>query len=469
MKTPSSKKLVWLFAVLLICFSITTVLARGGGGGGHSSGGHGGGGGGSHSSSSGGGYSGGYYGGGSGGGGSIDGSTIIFVIIIVVVILILVSKFGKRFAPAKQIQEEAIPFPEGLDATKVQSAFMGVQKAWQEKNLKDIRKWISDGVYQRYTAQFAMMNKLDQVNILSNIRINSIKPTKTSVDGKYHTVDVGVSFTIDDKFVSNKYPQFNESYPSDSDVEYWTFIKRGDAKQDTNMYNNSNCPNCSSPFTTEMGEISRCVNCGTLTNTANYDWVLSEITQDEDYTTASGLERDANLHQLTQNDHYFSVQRLEDIASNVFMQIMQVMGGEKEQRLSRFADKDSIAQILSIRGDLGNFIFNRLYLNEVTMDDYNTDNGHLNLSFMVRANFQRVQAGQTIRLIDDEIMTRDFHLVLSKNLSALNTAAKETVYSYECPTCAAPYTDTTNDVCPYCGTGLADMDKSWVLTDFRNG
>src|SRR6202012_6309143 len=97
----------------------------------------------------------------------------------------------------------------------------------------------------------------------------------------------------DDSFVSRKYPQFNETYDSDTDVEYWTFIKRTDSANEKNLYDNNNCPNCGAPFEVKMGEISRCSNCNTLTNSAAYDWVLSEITQRQEYSGGAGPCRSA--------------------------------------------------------------------------------------------------------------------------------------------------------------------------------
>src|ERR1035441_8633816 len=98
---------------------------------------------------------------------------VIPVIIIVVVVLIVRSRMslgnttgGVPSAPPESTES----FPEGLDKLKVQSSFIEIQNAWMHKDLKIVRKWISDGVYQRYTAQFGMMNKLSQVNKLSRIR-----------------------------------------------------------------------------------------------------------------------------------------------------------------------------------------------------------------------------------------------------------------------------------------------------------
>ncbi|HWB63035.1 MAG TPA: TIM44-like domain-containing protein [Chitinophagales bacterium] len=453
------------FSFVALYFSVYEVMARaGGGGGGHSSGG-------GHSYSShsyGGGSYGHSYGGGGSGGGPISFSSIIIIIIILVVISALRKKstgVGDGDTGVPNIAPQ--PYPDGLNGQKVTAAFYSIQEAWQRKDLVHVRKWISDGVYQRYTAQFAMMNKLGQVNKLSNIRINDIRVAKTGGDGDYQTADVAVSFTMDDEFVSEKYPQFNERFIGDSDTEYWTFIKKKNGVAGKNLYNNDNCPNCGAPLDIKMGEISRCSSCGTLTNNAEYDWVLSEITQTDDYTGDNRMEQDEKLHEIMKDDKLFSVQRMEDVASNVFMQVMEVLGGEKGQKLERFADKDTIATVLAEKKKLGDFVFDRLYLRDVTLMDFITANDCLNLVFDLTATYQRVRTGEKLQWIDTQQTDAHFKLVLAKKLSALKTPAKETVYSYECSSCGAPYTDTTHDTCEYCGATVVDLNSNWVLTQFR--
>lgn len=448
----------------LFLFYAVDIWARAGGGGGRSS---------SRSYGGGGGHS--------GGGGGGGGAFIIFflfehpIISLIIIAAVVIYYFFNKNKTGNVANKEsyvapstpAAAFPDGLTPEKVQTSFLKIQDAWQKKDLKDARKWISDGVYQRYTAQFAMMNKLSQVNKLSNINIRGIRLAKTNVDGSYQTADVAVSFSMDDSFISDKYPQFNESFQGDEDTEYWTFIKRTDAKEGKDLYSTDNCPNCGAPFDTKMGEISRCVGCGTLTNSGAYDWVLSEITQQDDYSPGNSLEKDATLHELTKNDSLFSVQRIEDVASNVFMQIMEVLTGDKNKKLARFADQDTAAKILHLKSG-GSFIFDRLYLNDVSLIDYDTNNDQLNLKFSLTATYQRVQpSGSTLRLMDSEMTTHPFSMVLSKNIKALRTPEKETVYSYECASCGAPYNDTTDDTCTYCGEPVIDLNKNWVLTDFQ--
>ncbi len=448
----------FLSAILLLASQ--TVLARAGGGGG---GGHSGGGGGGHSSG------GGYYGGGGSGGGSLNMSTVIIIIVVVIIYLYL-KKNGKLGGSSEAKEEmEAIPdqpFPEGLDKQKIQNSFLSIQDAWQKKDLKNVRKWVSDGVYQRFNAQFEMMNKLQQINKLTNIKIDGIKLANTAIDGHYHTADVAIGFTMDDEFLSEKYPSFNQKFKGESAMEYWTFIKRNDAKAGKNLYDNNNCPNCGAIFDVSMGEISRCSACGTLTNNASYDWVLSEITQEGDYYNTNFNKR-AELLELTKNDNLFSVQRIEDVASNVFMQTMEVLSGAPEKKLSRFADAETTQSILETKKSWGNFVFDRLYLNDVDLVNFNTENDKLNLDFLLKVTYQRVEADQNIKLIDSDMATKIYMITLSKNLKSLQTIEKETVFSYECANCGAPYTDTTNDVCQYCSAPLIDFNKNWVLTFFR--
>ncbi|MBS1647630.1 MAG: TIM44-like domain-containing protein [Bacteroidetes bacterium] len=440
-------------------FISTEVLARAGGGGGGGS-----------SSGGGGGWSGGgsydYDGGGSGG--SIDANPIHIVLIVIAVFAFYYLKNRGNFSSFFNNEQSNMPnkaMPEGLDTKKIQLSFMGIQDAWQKKELKSVRRWISDGVYQRFNAQFAMMNKLQQTNYLSNIKINAIKLANTQTDGKYQTADVAIFFTMDDEFISDKYKSFNQKYKGESAMEYWTFIKKSEAHTQKNLYDNNNCPNCGAPFDVDMGEISRCSSCGTLTNNASYDWVLSEITQENDYT--GNNENYEGLRELTQGDDLFSIQRIQDIASNVFMQTMEVLSGADNKKLSRFADEATTQHILQLKKQWGSFVFDRLYLNTVDIDNYQIDEERLHILFSMKATYQRVQAGEKLSLIDSEMVSERFYMVLSKNKNALQTTQKETVYSHECTSCGAPYTDTTNEVCPYCQAPVLDFNKNWVLTAFK--
>lgn len=450
-----ARKIILPAAAIALLYSYSA-MARVGGAGGHSR---------SHSSSDG-------YGGGGGIGIPLSPGMTVVIVIVVVLYLLFKNKLNLngsngQAAPIMQTAQN-IQFPEGLTPEKVSTSFMELQQAWQQQDLSKVRKWMSDGVYQRFTAQFAMMKKLTQQNRLSNIRIHNISVAALNSDGAYQTADVAISFSMDDEFISQQYPSLNESYEGDTDTEYWTFIKRTDSKPSgADMYNTDNCPNCGAPLENKMGEVSRCMSCKTLTNNAAYDWVLSEITQVDDYGGKNPLLSDSNLHELTKNDPLFSIQRVEDIASNVFMQIMEVFTGDNNKKLSRFADPVLAENLIQQKAAAGSFVFDRLYLNDVTLSGYNQDNGKLNLIFKLSATYQRVQLGNRLVPLDPVMGSHRFDMMLSKDLAALNQPQKEIAFSYECASCGAPYDDTTNDTCSYCDALVVDTARNWVLTGFR--
>ncbi len=466
-----NRQRISLLSALICCLPVLA-CARFGGAGGHGS--HS-----SHSSHSGGGFghSGIGYGSG-GGGGDISLGGIIVIIVLVVVGLYIWSKVKGSLAGSgmqdmmgdnnETSAYNATPFPEGLTKEKVLQAFMDLQTAWQRKDLKGVRRWISDGMYQRLAAQFKMMEALGQSNRLSGISMHDIRVDRVSSDGPYDTAEVALTFSMDDQFTSTKYPQFNEDYPADTDTEYWTFIRRKDAQPGKNLYDNAACPNCGAPFEQKMGEIARCASCGTLTNSAAYDWVLSEVTQDEDYSGGAGLPGDAGLRSLLAGDPLFAVQRAEDIASNVAMQILRVMTGDSNKRLDRFASRDVAMQIATQKSETPPFVFDRLYLNKMTLAGYDVSVDRIvHLYFDASATFRRVTLAGGIRFVDSDFAEHSFSMTLSRKAAPAGTttgAKSETVYSFECSSCGAPFTDTTEANCSYCDAPVVDMSRDWVLT-----
>ena len=454
----------------MFCLLISSILfARVGGAGGHSSSG------GSHSSSSHSSSNYHSYSSGSddysGSGGPSSGAYVILMISVFVVFVIVLAVKGKENSISNEIEPirepRKVPFPDGLDEQKVGRAFLAIQDAWQRKDLTQVRKWLSDGMYQRLTTQIKMMNVLDQRNILNNINIYSIVACGTGIDGQYQTVEVAISFSMDDNFSSDRYPQFNESYPADTATEYWTFIRRTDSRHYDNLYDNNNCPNCGALFEVKMGEISRCSNCNTLTNSAAYDWVLSEITQSGDYSGSAGLVVDPSLTYFMKDDPYFSAQRMEDVASNIFMQVMDVFTGKDSKRLSRFADEQTCYLILQEKKKMQPFVFDRLFLNQVTLNRYNIVEDRVILYFYLTATYRRASVVGNLQMLDNDFVTSAYTMELSRNkIVPGKVSGGETVYSYECSSCGAPYTDTTNDTCSYCDALVVDKKTNWVLTDF---
>ena len=346
---------------------------------------------------------------------------------------------------------------------KATIAFMEIQKAWEEKNLSRVRRFISDGVYQRFNTQFRIMNALGQVNHMQDIQIRKLFLDAVENDGDYHIIHVGVHFEMEDDFLCEKFPELNQAGHLEN-LEYWSFIKRSGAEK--NIYSSNNCPKCGANLPEDGGEVSKCAHCGTLTYLGDYDWVLSEISQGDDYINepkklGKNGKKTAKLREVIGRNS--SVQLLEDKASNAFMQLVTAMVEKKPELMRRFVTDEVYESLKEKMRTEPHYLFNRLYLNDVTLVDYFNDEGKDNLVFAMKRSAQRVGVeGEKLWLTDNTVVAENKVLILSRDAGAQEP--KGTLYSHSCPNCAAPVPDTTEIKCAYCGELLNSTKFEWIVS-----
>jgi predicted lipid-binding transport protein (Tim44 family) len=470
----------------LVVFKANDLWARAGGGGGGSRGG-------------GGRSSGGYGGGGIGYGNSYSsghssngsgGDTFFFVMIfLVVIILISVYAFKRSNAgsgagagagddllsndPGAGLQSGAeIPL-DGAQIYDIQSkakaAFFLIQESWSNKNLKRMRRFISDGVYQRFNAQFAMMNLLDQTNMISDVRVLGILPVKYTEQGAYECIDIEIQATASDQFVSHKYSEFKSPGGTESFIEYWSFIRRRDCQRDKDIFHRDECPKCSGPITEKLMETARCPYCGVYINSGEFDWVLSEITQQEDYVAHEmALESEdrlsASLQAVHKKDPHFAKQILEDRASNAFLQVIIGISKKSLEHVQRFSTPSYFEKAKQYLNEK-NIIYNRLYLNSVDLIAIEfVGEDLIQAQVQVTNSFQRVCIeNETVSFIDPEIVTHRSQVILQHQLSALGS--KGSIYGNACGVCGASQKDSLNATCEYCGSVLNDPKGDWIIQD----
>lgn len=439
-------------------------------------------------------------GGGGGGGGSHDDDGGIFVLIYYVLylipfpwnfvtlgILILVyylsRKKVKTFSGLNKIASfdnveqapAAIPaefmqrnpaFNEPAFHTKVKTAFMEIQAAWMKQDLSAVRKWISDGVWQRFNTQFITMQALGQKNLMDEIQIKKTIIADVQQDGAYDIIDVGIHFTMIDNFVTEGYPQLSTAGYLEN-VEYWTFIRKSGIPEN-DIFHSQNCPSCGAQLPKNMGEVGKCESCGVITTLGDYDWVLSEITQAADYVNDNQkLDKNGKLTRkiraAMQRDTGFSIQLLEDKASNAYMQIMSAQVTGKPERMRRFVGDELYGQVSSEIKSQPRFSFNRLFLNNVTLMDYYQDKGKDNMVIAFKRTSQKVDisTGQ-LRLVEYAPFTSNEIMVMSRDVNA--GIPKGSLYAHSCPNCAGPIADTADLKCQYCGEQLNSTKHEWIIS-----
>lgn len=393
-----------------------------------------------------------------------------------------------------KLEKEDPQFTRASFEERVRTAFVAIQKAWEAQDLKPVRKYISDGVYQRFNTQFEMMQLLAQTNVLANITVHTVWLPRVQADADFDTIDVGIRATISDRFICKSNPSLN-SGGTETFTEYWSFIRKRGVKTEHDLYSSNNCPACSAPLPDDLGERGQCPYCSALVNSGEYDWVLSEITQAEDfgaeYALRARLGASRTGYEVLQNFPDSPVQRVEDLASNAYMQIQSAIVRRKPEAMRRFTSSAFFEKAKSRIGSGDDrVVYNRLYLNHVMFlgqvyDEIGESGGGkggsrangqhgdasgdatdtIKVAIALRATYQRARvSGGTSRLLDSTILTRDEILIFQRRAAGTGTA-KGSLLMHQCASCGGPIKDSLDLTCPYCGSQYNSGDHDWVVAD----
>ncbi len=350
---------------------------------------------------------------------------------------------------------------------KVRTAFIEIQKAWAAKDLSSVRRFISDGVYQRFNTQFQMMNLLQQENPISKVEVKNIAIDKFRVDGNYDIIHVAITAAMRDQFICKTNPKLNSPGGKETFLEYWSFIrKRGIENKD--IYHTYNCPSCGAPLGEDMGELGTCRYCGALVNSGEFDWVLSEITQADDYARSNMIEKAQNLKKVVSSliDEYedFAVQLVEDKASNGYLQVKTAEVMKDPAIMRRFVTDDAFERIKANIPD-ERIVYNRLFLNDITLVAAQRSHDQNLLTFSVTISYQRVKLTENNRatIIDHFIQNHTEFMQMVRDTAG--GRSKGSVYAHTCPSCGASVQDSLDIECAYCGNPLNGTANEWIVSD----
>ncbi len=236
------------------------------------------------------------------------------------------------------------------------------------------------------------------------------------------------------------------------------------------MYATANCPNCAGDLSSsDMGDVCKCPYCGTFTNSGDYDWVLAEITQADDYVTTSHLHDMSNtlankIEEISDADENFAVQNIEDKVSNGYLQIETARVLKDAKIMKRFVSDEFFNKFETQITSEGHFVYNRIFINDVTLIGALQKNDKNILALSVKSSFQRVRIENgAAKLIDFAVTSKSEVVFMSKDIATEEN--KGSLYAHQCPSCGGSIEDTTDMACPYCGNTLNSTKNEWIITD----
>ncbi|MDD5598231.1 MAG: hypothetical protein PHV82_09820, partial [Victivallaceae bacterium] len=293
-----------------------------------------------------------------------------------------------------------------------------------------------------------------------------------SSDDFFDSVDIKITAGAVDRFINTENDNciLGSSVP-ETFVEFWTLLRRPGAKTKTEPGLLENCcPNCGTPL--ELQDKIECPSCKAIVNSGEYDWVLTEITQESEYAVRAPRNI-PGLAAICQADPAFSISHIEDRASVIFFRHIAAQFFSDAKYLVKLADPEYLH---TNRDDFKPLPDGRHrffadvavgcveLLNVISAE--NAENDFLRI--LIRWSGHKVTAEVPGFLAPEFEASRLYqHEMVLERAKGIKSSDKNILTSVHCPNCGAPEVNSSKPYCEYCHTPLNDGSVDWVLHDIR--
>ncbi|MCU0849351.1 MAG: TIM44-like domain-containing protein [Spirochaetes bacterium] len=329
-----------------------------------------------------------------------------------------------------------------------------IQAAWSAGDMKPVRNFVSQGVYNRFRLQLEMMARDEGVrNVSADYHPAGLEITGISDSKNYQTLHVKLRATIRDVTVPKDAPDDEVkkalgAAEVSSFGEIHSFTRKRGAKTDPSKdILKGVCPNCGY-VPDNFGEVNKCGSCGGVYNSGEFDWVLSEITQEEEWKGGSADTVDG-LKALEEKNLSVNREVIEDRASFLFWRWLDARARGKAAVLSR----DATGSFLKGFGQEGRGApFFEPAVGAVDLAGCRQEEGSAFADVLVlwsAASSKGSEPGHC-----EHIFTLKMPLDM-KNPYGLA--------DHSCDSCGAPLPETDALECGYCGKALQKVNSDWLL------
>ncbi|MEM6472755.1 MAG: TIM44-like domain-containing protein [Planctomycetota bacterium] len=470
---------------------IQSLIAQAGGGGNFGGGGFSGGGGG-----------GGFGGGGlSGGGGDGDGGALIALLVQLTlryplfavpcwiaagVFFFYASNAGNSFRitrtirRGRKVQEEDLRaaaisrvtardphFNLDVFLQRVGNAFLTTQDAWSEQDLDRCRAFISDGVHERFELYIEMQKAENIRNRMRDVRVISSEVVSVTSDRHFDTIHVRIAasaISYNEDLDTQRRVSGNSDREPTYFTEVWSFSRRPGVETNPNAsLLDGRCPQCSGPI--GIVDKARCPQCDAWVISGQHDWILSEITQIEEWVVPPAQHTVAGWDRLQTLDPGLNYQHLEDRASVVFWRSMMSVYFDEPKRAAPILHRD-LKQVPP-RWFLGAKRFWKtpaVGVVEVVGCKPALRDGFDRIYVLIRWSATRAEGEYRKPKLHGYQRIYSQVMVL-KRKSGVSSKAEMAFASFSCTSCGASLDIGKADTCKYCGSAINDGGGDWVLED----
>lgn len=355
--------------------------------------------------------------------------------------------------------------PERL-VERVSSAFYRAQAGWCNQDLTDVEPFLSDGVHERFSLQIAGQRTEGWRQSMGHTKHDTISFLQVESDANYDSVTLRIPFRslISKESLLTGKPLPGSTIEKTQFVECWTFVRRVGAKtRTTKGLMEGMCPNCGADLA--MNRASVCKTCGCYAKSGEFDWVLTEISQESVWqptsrTTVPGFAA------CQEGDPGLSLELLEDKASVAFWRMCAADQAQSVEPLLRIGTPKFCAdyeqRFEQRKTSTWQYKADCAVGSIQTLGILPDDEQHIAL---VEVHWDGVRVA-----VDQEgrhIKRRERHLQRTVLLFTRNADAtsdlRTTFTTGSCPNCGARDQGGIDPICPYCEAPRAEGKSSWQL------
>lgn len=165
---------------------------------------------------------------------------------------------------------------------KASTIFLKLQQGWSQRDASQCRPHETDVLFRTHRYWIDDYLRSGKINKLSDIRVQDWELSKIELDAYYESITARVSASMIDVTTDESGKVlYGDPSKRRTFTEYWTFIRRIGGKEAKGDSVHS-CPSCGAPLD-RINQAGECEYCQTVITLGDFDWVLSNIEQDEVY------------------------------------------------------------------------------------------------------------------------------------------------------------------------------------------
>jgi hypothetical protein len=325
--------------------------------------------------------------------------------------------------------------------------------AWCAGDMRPARAFVSDGVYSRFQVQLALMRQENRRNVMGeaavmNVGIEAVEDAPPldvlHVRLTAQARDTEVPWTANDQQIQQQLART----PVTPYQEIWSLVRRtGAVTKPGAPPPGQACPSCGAPLA--GGETIKCRYCGSLVCSGEFDWVLAEITQVEEWRPTDA--RPPGIDALRAVDPGTAAEVLEDRASFLFWKWVEAGRAGNPAPLRKHATPALLAG--GARWDLSQGASDvAVGGSQLVQCTGGGADGldHVDVLILWSARFGG---------------SRDYtpRRVIMRMARRAGVQSRLSMTALTCAQCGAPLTESDNSKCDHCGAELADGNQAWVL------